>query len=718
MKMRTEENPTLPPMAYQGKDRREPARTGCEHRWTTSRFPLRSVRLPAIIVGFAVLAGVVRVPTALAQSPSGQTNSQALTDASLEDLLNIEVTSVSRKQQVLSKTPSAVYVITQEDIRHSGATNIPDLLRMAPGLDVARINASTWAISIRGFNFRYSGQVLVLVDGRTVYTPILSGVFWDQVAIPLENIDRIEVIRGPGGTVWGANAMNGVINIITKSARYTRGTLVRAQTGTQDRIQGFVRFGGAAGVNGSYRVYSRYATNENSPSEVAKPATDEAHQVLAGFRFDSDLSPNDKVTVQGDLTGLSESQTITTLLPGGTAVPRTLDDRIEVGAGNIMGRWNHVFGNGSEATAQVYYDRFRRFDQGLNIENTGDVDLQYRFRFAGWNDIVAGLGFRVTDQIWQDGYEVSIGTGQKRDNLFTSFLQDEIKLTEVLSLTLGTKLEHNPYTGYEFEPGVQIAWLPSVHQTLWASVSRAIQQPSWLFAEGQVNYGITVPGTGDVIFQIAGNPRSTAPWLLNYELGYRREVSKSLTLDSTVFLSDYHRLQTAEALPPYIAAEPPPAHVVLPNSFGSLGKARNYGVEFSTSWDVTKRWRLTAGYSFLQMKLSTDARSTDLGFVATAGDSPRHQVQLRSNINFPRQTEWDVSAYYVGALSGGPQATGPVPDYLRLDTRFGWKLGRVIEFSVAGQNLLAPRRFEFLDAVQVNPTEAARAVVARVTWHY
>ena len=638
-----------------------------------------------------------------------------LTGTSLEDLMNIQVTSVSKKGQSLSKVAGSIYVITQDDIHHSGATNVPDLLRMVPGVDVARINANTWAISIRGFNSRYSGKVLVLTDGRTVYTPLFSGVYWDQQTMPLENIERIEVIRGPGGTVWGANAMNGVINIISKSAKDTRGGLVSAEAGSQDRAQGLAQYGGSAGANGAYRVYGRYTMNEDSPSIAGSPATDNAHSSQMGFRSDWNLSPHDTLTAQGDLLGSSESQTITTLFLNQPPGYYTLNDQVRVAAGNVLGRWNHVFSNGSATTLQVYYDRFRRFDEGSENQSTGDVDFQYHFHAAERNDIVAGIGYRLTDQSFTNGYAVVVGTGHRQDNLFGTFVQDELRLSDSVSLTMGVKVEHNAYTGFEFEPSVQLVWSPTTHQTVWASISRAIQQPSWVYAAAQdAEAAVPVPGAGTAIYQVSGNPQGKAPAVLNYEMGYRTELSKRLTLDITAFLGEYNRLQTLEPETPFFATSPAPPHLVLPNVFGNSANGKAYGIEASAHWDVTKWWRISPGFSLLQTDLSLNGGATPGAIIAfTSTASPKRQAQFRSNIKLPHHVEWDTSVYFVGSL-----AMGPVPAYTRVDTRLGWHIGEFVDVSITGQNLLTPRHIEFLDGLEVTPMETARAIVAKLTWHF
>jgi len=665
-------------------------------------------------IGLFIALFALTLSRSSAQPTGTKAAPPSLIDESLEDLMNITVTSVSKKDQPLSQTAAAIYVITQDDIRHSGMTDVPDLLRMVPGVDVARITANTWAISIRGFNYRYSGKVLVAVDGRAVYTPLFSGVFWDEQSMPLENIERIEVIRGPGGTVWGANAMNGVINIITKSAKATQGGLTSVEAGSQGVAQTLAQYGGQLGANGSYRVYGRYTMNGNSPSAAGSPAVDEGHDSQIGFRSDWDLSTSDKVTVQGDVLGSSENQTITTLFSNALPNYHTFNDRVQVADGNILGRWTHVFSNGSEATVQSSYDRSRRFDQGLSVVANGDFSFQYHFSIGSWNDIVAGIGYRLTDESFKNGYEVVFDTAGRQDNLFSAFFQDAIRLNSRWIVTIGSKFEHNSYTGAQFEPSMQLAYSPNARQTLWASFSRAIQQPSWVYADAQVDSAASpTPGGGVAIYQISGNPLGTSPSMLDYELGYRTELSKQLTLAASVFVSDYRSLETVEPQTPYFSQPPAPSYLVLPNVFGNLGNARDYGVEFYAHWNVTEWWRISPGFSFLQMDLSLDASSRDTTFAATPGDNPKLQAQLRSNMNLPHNLEWDTSVYQVG-----PLATGPVPGYTRVDTRLGWRIGRSVEVSVGGQNLLTPRHLEFFDAQQVIPMLVGRSGTAKITWHF
>ncbi len=646
-------------------------------------------------------------------------NPPDLTQMSLEDLMQLHVTSVSKKEKPAWKSGAAVYVITQEDIRRSGAANIPDVLRMVPGVDVARIDANSWAISIRGFNYRYATKLLVLVDGRTVYTPGFSGVYWDQQNVPLDDIDRIEVIRGPGGTLWGANAVNGVINIITKSARETQGGLLSAGGGSEEVARGLIQYGGRAGASGYYRVYGNYFDVQNGALPDGSQAADAWHGIQGGFRSDWALSHNDSLTVQGDYNGTSEGQTLTTLFSGHLPSLNTFNDKIRVGSENLLGKWSHQFVNGSEAEVKLYYDRYRRFDMGLNTVNTGDVDAQYRFHLARRHDVVAGIGYRLTDQQFTGGYALTLAPASRRDNLANVFIQDEISLAKTVALTVGAKLEHNAYTGFEYEPSAQIVWAPNDHQSAWMSIARAIQQPSWVVEQIRLDLSsFPLPGGGFGVAQVWGNPNLQAESVSDFEAGYRARFSKRLSADLTAFVSRFGDFQTVEPGASVLVTVPAPVHMVFPSIYENMARARTYGGELALNWNLTNQWRISPGLSFLQMQMTPDAGSRDPNLWATPGDSPKFQYQIRSLWNLSRNLQWDTSAYYVSALSGGSLASGPVPSYTRIDTRLGYRVGETTEFSVAGQNLLSPRHVEFKDSLFINPTAVERNFVVNLKWRF
>jgi iron complex outermembrane receptor protein len=660
-----------------------------------------------IFLRTAALISAAGVPC-LAQRPIPRDLSQA----SLEDLMNIEVTSVSKKEQKLSRTGAAVFVITQDDIHHSGATNIPDLLRMAPGVNVARISANTWAISIRGFNSRYSDKVLVLVDGRSVYTASFSGVYWDQQDMPMDNIERIEVIRGPGGTVWGANAMNGVINIITKSSKVTQGGLLTMGTGSEETATGVIQYGGKIGHNGTYRAFGKYFNKESSVLTNGREAADGWHGSHGGFRSDWDLSPRDTMTVQGDLYQTAEGQTFTTLLSNRLPEVATLNDRVTVDAGNLLARWNHSLRDGSDMSLQVYYDRFRRVDGGIEEKSgTFDVDFQHHRAIGSRNDVVWGLGYRTINDTLTDGYNTRWAPQQRTDNLYSGFVQDEIRLFKSVWLTVGSKLEHNDYSGVEYEPSARLVWTPSDRQAVWISASQAIRQPSRKDVQVDFDYStLPLEGGGFGVLKVVGNPNSKAEQLRDYQVGYRAQAGRRLSFDAAAFRSYYHHLQTTAPGAPFFALSPGPPHLVLPLPFGNQAHARTYGAEIFANWDVTNRWRIGPGFGLIHQNVMTDPGAST---VVDTRDTPKHQFQLRSSINPRRNLDWDTSLAFVGALR-----QGEIPRYTRLDTRLGLHIGESLEISISGENLLTPRHLEFGDTFQVNHTLVERSVHGKITWRF
>jgi len=453
-----------------------------------------------------------------------------------------------------SRTGAAVYVITQEDIRRSGATNIPDLLRMVPGVDVARVDHNNWAISIRGFSDIYANKVLVLIDGRSVYQPVFSGVIWHQQDVPLEDIDRIEVIRGPGATVWGANAVNGVINIITKSAKETEGGLVSAGGGSREAAEGLVQYGEKIGNVGAYRVFGRYSNIGNSDSANGAQAADARSMSHAGFRSDWDLSPRDTLTVQGDFLQAHGGRTETNIVSLMPPLIGTFADPIRDYSGNILGRWTHTYSNGSDMSLQVYEDKSQVLASGArNSANVVNADFQHHLSIGSRNDVVWGLGYRSSANRFAGTDLVSVNPSQRTDELFSVFVEDEITLTHSLSLTLGSKFEHNAYTGYESEPSAQLVWTPTSRQTIWASAAKAIRQPANADSGIQaVSSLVLLRPAGFVLVTVFGNPNTKVEELHDFETGYRAQLSRRVSLDLTAFRSYYKHLRTNEPQAPLL----------------------------------------------------------------------------------------------------------------------------------------------------------------------
>jgi len=641
-----------------------------------------------------------------------------LSGASLEDLMNIQVTSVSRKEQTLSKTAAAVYVIDSEAIRRSGATNIPDMLRLAPGLDVAQVDANTWAVSIRGFNDRYADKVLVLIDGRTVYSPTNSGVYWDELDVPSEDIDRIEITRGPGGTVWGANAVNGVINIITKSADATRGAAVSAGGGSQGKAEALAQYGGSAGQTGDYRVFGNYSNQGNlTASDSHSAAADGWHMMHGGFRSGWNLSPVDSLTVQGDLINTSEGQSVNLVFANQLPLERTFNDAIVTNSGNILARWTHKQVNGSATTLQVYFDRTDRREMGFDEAlDTVDVDLQHHMRIGTRNDVVWGAGYRVTIDHDLPGYDLTFVPLSRTNNLFSTFIQDEIALGNSVSLTAGSRFEHNAYTGFVFEPSVKLLWQATQRQTVWISAARAVTQQSRVEANLQADlYEFPIPGGGFGVGQVTGSPDNTTPErMYDVEGGYRAQMSSRFSLDAAVFSSYYDGLSNLIPGTSFFSVDEGPPHVIVPLVFENVTQARTYGSEVFGTWTVNTRWKLSPSVSAIHLETSNADGGTS---ISTALDStPQFQAQVRSSVNLTRRVDWDVIGWHIGHLRDG--GYGAVPAYNRLDTRIGWRIRESLELSLVGQNLLTPLHAEFHNSYEVERTLIERSVFGKITWKF
>lgn len=634
--------------------------------------------------------------------------------------MNIEVTSVSKKVEKISQAAAAIFVITQEDIRRSGATNIPDLLRMVPGLDVSQINANDWAISARGFHQQFSNKLLVLIDGRAVYTPLLGGVNWDTQDVPLEDIDRIEVIRGPGATIWGANAVNGVINIVSKDSADTKGGLITALGGPQGRFRATTQYGGAIGAKTNYRVFVDYLNRGPLQAADGGSGNDDWHLLHSGFRADSDLSTNDSLTVQGDLYTGKEGAEIIHLF---SVDPPTIGDfsvRSELGGGDILARWNHVFSSRSDTTFQFYLDNYERTGpESIETRNTIDIDFDHHFRWGSRQDVVWGGGYRHTSDDLEGTIDQAFNPADTHLRLFNVFVQDSITLQpDRLFLTVGTKSENSYFTGFDLEPSVRLAWTPANWLTFWSAVSRAERTP----ARRDVNLVASLAAFPDpagsatpVEVILFGNPHFQAEHVLVYELGFRAQPNRWLAVDVSTFFNRYDHLESHERGQAFFQPSPAPARFVIPLSFGNLLYGTTEGGEISANLKLTDRWTLSPGYAFLEMHLHTKPSSNDdQSVVEFQGSSPQHQAQLRSHIDLSHGFSWDVDAYFVSALP----AQG-VPSNTRVDTQVRWKFAERAEFSLVGQNLVRDHHLESMDALTlVNSSLIKRSGYAKFTWRF
>jgi len=641
-----------------------------------------------------------------------------LTELPLEELLKLRVTSASKKEQSLSRVGAALYVLTREDIASSGAHTIPDLLRLVPGVEVSQINSSQWAISIRGFNSLYSNKVLALMDGRALYQPSFSGVFWDQQDLPIEDIERIEVIRGPDGTIWGPNAVNGVINIVTRHSRDTQGGLITAGGGSWRTGEGLVEYGGKAGSAGTYRVFGKYFDGNNSVYPDGLPASDAWHSWAGGFRSDWDLTPRDELTVQGDLratvAGGASLGTFSSPQPHQEIVNSPIRNTL----GDVMATWRHTLDDGSETTLRVYFDHMHREGEAADdvTNDAFNAEFEHHLTAGSRNDIVWGAGFRVyRDNIRPLAeYAFEILPRQRTAPLFSGFFQDEIRLTNSIYLRLGSKLEHNDYTGFEYEPGAGLVWTPSDRHTLWTSVSRNIRQPDRADFGANFKVGVAPWNGVPALVTVSGNDRVGAEQLYDSEAGYRGVLHPRLDLDIAGFVSDYRNLEAIEPGAPELVRPPgSPPYLRLPLTFANLARARNYGTEALLRWTPLPRWNLSAGYSFLQMSVDTNPASQNVPASSAAANSPKHQLQATSRLALRRSADLTATARYVSRLPAG------VDSYLTADAALRWRPRESLEIRLTGRNLSSPRHSEFAEPLNiVIPTEARRSVFVQMAWHF
>ncbi|HLJ22916.1 MAG TPA: TonB-dependent receptor plug domain-containing protein [Candidatus Acidoferrales bacterium] len=643
-----------------------------------------------------------------------------LATVSLEDLMNLRVTSVSKTEQKMSQVAAALAVITQEDIIRSGATNIPDLLRMVPGMDVSQINANSWAVSARGFNQQFSNKLLVLIDGRAVYTPLLGGVNWDTQDVLLEDIDRIEVIRGPGATVWGANAVNGVINIVTKRAADTKGGLLSAGGGTERQADASAQFGGTVRGNTDYRVYAKYLNRGSLPDFDGSGSDDGWHLLHGGLRADTALSSKDSLTLETDVYTGSEGATIVHISSIDPPVVGNLNTIDRLGGGSILGRWDHTFSSRAGTSFQFYYDNYER--TGPESEETLKiVDFEFNHHF-GWGErqnIVWGMGYRHFADEDEGTIDQSFNPPNAALQQFTFFGEDTVALRpDRLYLTFGTKIENSYFTGYGLEPSVRLAWTPVGWATFWSAVSRSERSPARRDSQLVAPLSVFPDPNGSstpVEVILFGDPKFVPEHVIAYESGFRAQPNGRISVDISAFFNQYDHLESLEPGTEFLQSSPPPARLVMPIVFGNLLYGTTEGGEVSANLKLTDRWTLSPGYAFLEMHLKPRPASQDQISVAEIqGSSPQHQAQLRSHVDLSHGLSWDASAYFVSALP-----VQGVSSYTRVDTQLLWKFAERAEFSLVGQNLLREEHLESMDAITlVNSSLIKRNAYAKLTWRF
>jgi iron complex outermembrane receptor protein len=594
-----------------------------------------------------------------------------LANLDLRALMNLEITSVSRRPERLSDAAASIFVITGDEIRRSGATNLPEALRLAPTLDVVQVNASGYTVSARGLSSSAANKLLVLIDGRSVYTPLFAGVFWDVQDVLLEDIDRIEVISGPGGTLWGVNAVNGVINIITRSAKNTLGGLVSAGGGSAKTI-GALRYGGIAGPSGDYRVYGKYFDFANTETSNGAAKDDAGHKSLVGFRGDWKRGA-DELMILGTAYKGAEGQPPPGVISTGAKLALGV---VSISGLNLTTLWKRQVGDGSAITVQGYFDRTERVVPPTFAERLNLFDLQFlhSMRLARIHNVAWGAEYRYgMDRVTNSAY-IAFLPAHVNQKWGAVFAQDEMTPRKGLRVTLGARTERNDYTGNEFLPNARLAWNVAADHVLWAAASRTVRAPS------RLDRDTFVPGSPP--FLLAGGPDVVSEIAKVYELGYRGQPSSSVTLSVTAFHALYDHLRTQEIAPSRTSL-----------FFANGMKGTTSGLEMWASYQATPGWRLSGGFNGLREHLALKGGSNDTsGLAAQQGRDPRRSWRLRSSLDLPWQSELDVIARRVSE-----RFNPAVPAYSAVDLRYGWKPRRDIELSVTGMNLLGKSHGEFTD---------------------
>jgi len=642
------------------------------------RLPPRSVLSLAAALLLACAARLAAAPPEVAPARPSE-----LKKLSIEELMQVDVTSVSRRSEPLAGAAAAVTVITAEDIRRSGASSLPEALRLVNALEVARFDSRTWAISARGFNAATANKLLVLIDGRTVYTPVFSGVFWDVQDLVLEDVDRIEVIRGPGAALWGANAVNGIINVITKHARETADGLVKLGAGNEDR--GFVslRYGGALGRRTWFRTYAKYRAFDALALADGRSAEDPLRMERGGFRVDGDRTDRDAVTVQGDVYA------------GVVGELDRADTRVS--GGDLLGRWSRRLAADSRLDLQVYWDRSHRIVPGqLELEHldTWDLDFQHRLAVGARHDVVWGLGYRLDRDQLRSTPLVLWEPASRGRQLFSAFAQDEISLLpQRLRLTVGSKLERHAGSDLAVQPSVRLAWTPNDRRILWGAVSRAVRAPARIDEDSRFRL--------NGIVLIRGSRDFESEKVLAYELGYRLQPRPVATLEVATFYNVYRDLRSQE---------PPANGAPFPLTLANGLNADTYGAELRLDTQVASWWRLFASYTYLHKELRFDRESRDRTGGLAEGDDPRAQYALRSYMDLGDRMEVDAWLRHVDRLPAPF-----IPAYTELSLHLGWHPSGRLELALVGQNLLHDRHAEFPTAV---PKEVERSVYGKATWRF
>src|SRR5260221_5426870 len=654
----------------------------------------------------AVLVKSMTAPLCAQPASAGQD----LARVTLEDLMKINVTSAARKSQRAEDVPAAVYVITKADIRRSGLTTLPELLRLVPGVQVAQVNANKWAVSIRGFNNLYSNKLLVLVDGRSVYSRTFGGVFWDMQDVVMSDIDRIEVIRGPGGAVWGANAVNGVINVITRSAADTQGLAANVRVGPFESERAGIRYGGTRG-GVAYRVFSQWSGYGDAAQPAQTVFQDRWHSLTNGFRIDGSRG-TDAVLAQGYVT-MNQTRPgwfeLPNLEPG---VTPTTDGISHAREASVLSRWTRTRIDGTAIQVQAYYTDTHR-DEGIVdfSERTSDVDGQYETRLGSRHGLMLGAGYRHVHVSSADTLTVQLGP--RRADTFNTFLQDEIVVRKDLSLTLGSRLEHDTLGGWGLLPSARLMWEVSPTQRVWTAVSRARRTPSFTDRDVHINFGV-LPGPGlPIVFGFRGNPAYASEKFTQAEAGYRMLLGSTASLEVTAFTGSYEGVGVAQPLAPTVEPTPAPVHLFAGQALVNLLDVRTSGAELNAHRTPVQSWQLVASYSFLDLSPHVDPAKLVAPVAANDGNAPRHQWQGPSTSAVRPGLQATASVFRVEALH-----VLNIPAYTRMDAGIDYRLNTHLTAAVAAQNLLNGQHQEFAGSAVFLASSMPRRARIDLRWQF
>jgi iron complex outermembrane receptor protein len=690
-------------------------------------YNLRAARSHFIAVLAILLAASTTVTSAADSTPeeTGEPNSIDLSpfyeedEVTLLDLMDVEVVSVARHSQTISEAPAAISVLTAADLKRFGVHSLPEAFRHIPGMEVGQIHTHSWAVSSRGFNDAFANKLLVLIDGRSVYTPLFSGVYWELQDMVFEDIDQIEVIRGPGASLWGANAVNGVINIITKPTSETLGSLITIGGGTEELAYGAFRYGGILNEDATFRVYGKSTYKDESRAIGSSIGnSDDAQMNRGGFRIDWSPSQQNQVTFQGDIYAgrLRNSFAVASLTTPPT--DRRIDSTL-VSGGNLLARWTHDISEDSNLVLQAYYDRIHRELFFLEEElDVFDLDLQHGFKLGEKHNITYGGALRYTSDTIASSFSRSFAPTSLDTENYSAFIQDEIELVEdQLGLTLGTKLSENYFSGFEYQPTARLRWNPAENHMLWAGVSRAVRTPSRADAGLTFRQNVPVAGPpGLSVFQEGQSGLSTVSEnLISYEIGYRTQLSQNLSVDLSAYYNDYDDLRNTQTLgAPSLAALNGIPYLRVPTTFDNAQTGEAYGVELSTGLQLTPEIVINANYSFLQLQLHSPPTGTEGFSEASEGRSPHHQASIRASFQLPRNWEFSTWARYVGDL---PSLN--VPSYVSLNAQFAWRPRPSIELAIGGKNLSDDQHLEFEPVfTQFQTGEIQRSLYATLTYRF